>query len=261
MTQRGRWGVAARAVLFVVCSAVVLAVASRWTRGNLQTACVTAAATFLLTLLFVRWEGVRLADAGAKLVRESFRRFAVAFLVGLTLPLLRAGVVMMVTGLRYERVPGFSVVEAMIALATYMALASREELAFRGYPLQILDRRFGAWIALLATAILFALEHVLGGWSWWQALFGSGVGALLFGAAALRTRGLAVPIGLHAAWNFCDAMLGGKGTHGLWKPAVAADAMARVEATQWIVYVLIMMTATAAIWFWPRGGMEVVVES
>jgi uncharacterized protein len=258
MKQRSSWGVAARAVLFVVCSAVLLAIASRWTKGNLQTACATAVATFLLTLLFLRWEGVGLADAGAKLVRGSFGRFAFAFLVGLGLPLTRAGVVMMVTGLRYDRMPGFSFVEVMIALVTYIALACREELAFRGYPLRMLDRRFGAWIALLATAILFALEHVLGGWSWWQALFGSGVGALLFGAAALRTRGLAVPIGLHAAWNFGDAMLGGKGMPGLWKPAVAADAMARVEATQWIAYVLIMMAAATAIWFWPRGGLEVV---
>jgi hypothetical protein len=85
MKQRSSWGVAARAVLFVVCSAVLLAIASRWTRGNLQTACATAVATFLLTLLFVRWEGVGLAAAGAKLVRGSFGRFAVAFLVGLAL--------------------------------------------------------------------------------------------------------------------------------------------------------------------------------
>jgi uncharacterized protein len=167
--------------------------------------------------------------------------------------LLRAGVVMIVTGLRYERVPGFSFVEMMIALVTYIALACREELAFRGYPLQMLDRRFGAWIALLATAILFALEHVLGGWTWWQALFGSGIGALLFGAAALRTRGLAVPIGLHVAWNFGDAMLGGKGVPGLWKPVAEANAIARIESAQWIVYVLIMMTATAAIWFLATG--------
>lgn len=73
-----------------------------------------------------------------------------------------------------------------------------------------------------------------------------------FGAAAMRTHGLAVPIGLHAAWNFGDAMLGGKGTAGLWKPVVEAGAMRRVETTQWIVYVLIILTTTMAIWLWPR---------
>jgi membrane protease YdiL (CAAX protease family) len=106
------------------------------------------------------------------------------------------------------------------------------------------------------TTLLFAAEHALGGWTWWQALFGSGVGALLFGAAALRTRGLAVPIGLHAAWNFGDTMLGGKGTPGFWKPVVDSNAIERVETAQWAIYVVVMIVAAAAIWFWPRGVMK-----
>jgi membrane protease YdiL (CAAX protease family) len=256
--ERSRWGVAARAVLFVACSAVLLAVASRWIHETLKLACACALGTLLLTVLFVRREGVGLADVGVKLVRGSFGRFAVAFAAGLGLPFLRAGLVMMGTGMRYERVQGFTFAEVLFSLATYVALASREELAFRGYPLQMLNRRFGAWIALTVISLLFAAEHALGGWTWWQALFGSGVGALLFGAAALRTRGLAVPIGLHAAWNFGDTMLGGKGTPGFWKPVVDANAIERVETAQWAIYVVVMIVATAAIWFWPRGATKTV---
>jgi membrane protease YdiL (CAAX protease family) len=172
------------------------------------------------------------------------------------LPFLRAGLVMMGTGLRYEHVHGFTSTGALLSLATYVALASREELAFRGYPLQMLNRRFGAGIALVTISLLFAAEHALGGWTWWQAVFGSGVGALLFGVAALRTGGLAVPIGLHAAWNFGDAMLGGKGTPGLWKPVLDANAMERVETAQWAIYVVVMIVASAAIWLWPRDPVD-----
>ncbi len=256
--ERSRWGVAARAVLFVVCSAVLLAVASRWIHDTLKLACACAVGTLLLTVVFVRWEGVGLADVGVKLVPGSFGRFAVAFIAGLGLPFLRAGLVMMGTGLRYERAQGFTLAEVWLSLATYIALASREELAFRGYPLQMLNRRFGAGTALTVISLLFAAEHALGGWTWWQALFGSGMGALLFGVAALRTRGLAVPIGLHAAWNFGDTMLGGKGTTGFWKPVVDANAIERVETAQWAIYVVVMIVATAAIWFWPRGAMKTV---
>ena len=67
-----------------------------------------------------------------------------------------------------------------------------------------------------------------------------------------------VPIGLHAAWNFGDTMLGGKGMVGLWRPVIKAETMAQVESAQWIAYVLVMMVATAAIWLWPRGKMEMV---
>jgi len=243
-------------MLFVMCSAVLLAVASRWIHGTLKLACACALGTLLLTVQFVRWEGVGLADAGVKLVGGSLGRFAVAFGAGLGLPLLRAGLVMMGTGLRYERVQGFTLTEALFSLATYVALASREELAFRGYPLQMLNRRFDAWAAMTVIALLFAAEHALGGWTWWQALFGSGVGALLFGAAALRTRGLAVPIGLHAAWNFGDSMLGGKATPGFWKPVVDANAIERVETAQWAIYGVVIIVATAAIWFWPREATK-----
>jgi membrane protease YdiL (CAAX protease family) len=256
--RRKGWGVAVRSLLFVVFSAVLLAVASRWIPGTLKLACACALGTLLLTVLFVRWEGVGLEDVGVKLVRGSLGRFAVAFGAGLGLAFLRAGLVMMGTGLRYERVQGFTLTEALFSLATYLALASREELAFRGYPLQTLNRRFGAGTALTVISLLFAAEHALGGWTWWQALLGSGLGALLFGAAALRTRGLAVPIGLHAAWNFGDSMLGGKGTLGLWKPVVDANAIERVETAQWAIYVVVMIVATAAIWFWPRGAMKTV---
>lgn len=252
MSRKSAWSLTARAILFVVCSAVLLAVASRWTNGDLQTACVSAAATFLLTMVFVRWEGVTLADAGARPARGSLLRFALAFLAGLSLPMLRAALVAMTTGVRYERVHGLGISHVMLWLAVYIALASREELAFRGYPLQMLSKRFGAWPALFLMALLFAAEHALGGWTWWQALFGSGVGALLFGAAAVRTQGLAVPIGLHAAWNFGDRMLSGKGTDGLWRPVAEADAVLRVEIAQWLAYVLIMLAATLLIWYWPR---------
>lgn len=253
MDRRSGFGVAARTVLFVACSAISLAIASRWIKGMLAIGFVSAIATLLLTVVFVRWEQLRLSDAGAELVRGSLGRFVIAFVAGLGLPLLRAGLVTVVTGLRYERVQNLTFSEVVLAFATYIALASREELAFRGYPLQMLDRRFGAWIAQIVIAALFAMEHVLGGWTWWQGLLGSGVGALLFGAAALRTRGLAVPIGLHAAWNFGDTMLGGKGTPGLWRPVIEAHAQKHIEMTQWVSYVFVIMGTTVAIWLWPNA--------
>jgi len=102
-------------------------------------------------------------------------------------------------------------------------LAVREELAFHGYPLQRLKSIFGIWGAQLIVAFVFAFEHVLGGSTWQLALLGAGVGSLLFGMAAIATRGLAMPIGLHAAWNIGDWIRGGKGSVGFWKPIVEDD--------------------------------------
>src|SRR5580765_7514942 len=258
MDQQRRWRLAVRAVSFVVCTAIVLAIAARWERvpyGQLLVGCATSIGALLLTAFFVRGEGLRLNDVGAQLVRGSLPRFAAAFLGGLTLPFLRAGIGMLLTHTHYENSGSFTVTAALLSLATYVALACREELAFRGYPLRRLESGFGTWPAQLLIAALFATEHVLGGWTWKQALLGAGVGSILFGAAALRTRGLAVPIGLHAAWNFGDWMLGGKETAGLWKPVLEMEASGHAGTIQMVSYLAVMITATAVVWFWPRGSM------
>lgn len=62
-----------------------------------------------------------------------------------------------------------------------------------------------------------------------NALFGAFVGSILFGMAALTTRGLAVPIGVHAAWNFGEWIVGEKEIPGLWKPVIPGGHSATAD--------------------------------
>jgi CAAX protease family protein len=137
------------------------------------------------------------------------------------------------------------------ALMAYLALSIREELGFRGYPLRRLDRVFGLWAAQLFVAIVFAAEHRLGGLPWSQALLGPGAGSLLFGMIAIATRGLAVGIGVHAAWNFGQWALGLKGQPGLWQ-GVVKDGVQESARTGTISYLAVIGAATLAFWFWHR---------
>jgi hypothetical protein len=133
-------------------------------------------------------------------------------------------------------------------MAAYLLLACREELAFRGYPLRQLERSFGVWPAQLLVAAAFALEHRAGGYSWTNALFGAFIGSLLFGMAALATRGLALPIGLHAGWNFGQWMIGEKETPGIWTPVQANGPSAHADHVALAAYVLVFAAATLAFW-------------
>ncbi|MEG9435147.1 CPBP family intramembrane metalloprotease [Edaphobacter sp. HDX4] len=72
-----------------------------------------------------------------------------------------------------------------------------------------------AWTAQFAVALVFALEHLAGGATWINAILGTVGGSLLFGMAAIVMRGLAVPIGLHGAWNFGQWTLGEKESSGI----------------------------------------------
>jgi len=157
---------------------------------------------------------------------------------------------------RWVRSEGVGSLQIATSLTIYFLLSCREELAFHGYPLQRLMPAFGLWGAQSIVALVFAVEHVAGGSTWVQALFGASVGSLLFGMAAIATRGLAVPIGLHAAWNFGDWMRGGKGSSGLWHPVTADVFRDRADLVGIIGYVIVMVSATLAFWWLYRQAHE-----
>jgi membrane protease YdiL (CAAX protease family) len=102
-----------------------------------------------------------------------------------------------------------------MALAAIAGAATVEELLLRGYLFQVLAEGTRSWIAVLATAAVFALLHNTNqGWVWSAAptLFLHGV---LLGVAYLRTRSLWFAIGIHLAWNFTQGPVWGLAVSGV----------------------------------------------
>lgn len=250
-----RWGALGRVLLFSVGCAVVLAtIAPLAPKGTGQTSelfvgTLGSLGAFGLTLLFVRWEGLHLENIGVSPDRGSLTRFALGFLIGLILIALNSAVLWTVGRVRWVRVPEIGWPDVTVTWIAYLSLSVREELAFHGYPLQRLKPFFGLWGAQLIVAFVFAMEHVAGGSTWGLALLGAGVGSVLFGMAAIATRGLALPIGLHAAWNMGDWVRGGKGSAGPWRPVVEDAFKERSAFVGISSYVLVMCVATLAFWW------------
>jgi Type II CAAX prenyl endopeptidase Rce1-like len=105
-----------------------------------------------------------------------------------------------------------------------------EELGFRGYPLRTLVPGLGLWPAQAIVAVAFSLCHLAFGWSWTTILLGVIPSALLFGMAAIASRGLAVPIGLHAGVNLAQSSMSGNSSWGFWKLAMDDQARGRITA-------------------------------
>jgi len=168
------------------------------------------------------------------------------FALGLLLVAFQTCFVMLAGHVHWVRTSSVGLVSVGTALLAYVALASREELAFRGYPLRRLHSCFGLWTAQIVVALAFAMEHVAGGSTWTNAMLGAFVGSLLFGMAALAMRGLAVPIGLHAAWNFGQWTIGEKENSGLWRPVVEQGYKQHVDHMGMLGYLLVFGSATVA---------------
>lgn len=257
------WQSLGRVLLFYCGTVVVLATAAPlaprepWLAHLLFIGAAASVGTFILTFLFVRWDGLRLADVGAWPDRRSALHLAVGFLIGLGLVAFHTLMAWGAGHVRWVPASGASFVEATLTLIAFLLLSTREELAFHGYALRRLGTLTGFRVALVVTALVFALEHQAGGSTWGQSLFGAGIGSLLFGIAALATRGLALPIGLHAAWNFGDWIRGGKGSGGYWTAIVENGFEEQVMFRGMMCYILVMGLATLAFWRWHQLRKEI----
>ncbi len=111
-----------------------------------------------------------------------------------------------------------------LLVATAIVPGILEEIFFRGILFRWIEEWAGSWAALLVTAALFGVAHILNPNATWFSSFAIALEAgLLLGGAYMLTRSLWMPIGLHAAWNFVQG--------AIWDvPVSGLDEQGLVEA-------------------------------
>lgn len=116
---------------------------------------------------------------------------------------LFAVVILSIALLGGYQVVGWGSPGGALALVGFMAAAAvTEELLFRGVLFRIVEEWTGTWIALVLTAALFGLSHLLNPHAtvWGAFAIAIEAGAMLASAYA-ATRTLWFPIGVHFGWN------------------------------------------------------------
>jgi uncharacterized protein len=152
---------------------------------------------------------------------------------------------------------------ALLPAATLMAaVAIAEEFLFRGFLFQRLIDGLGQWWAQLIIAGLFVLTHS-------TALEGAGeirylaglnifVASFMFGFAFIKTRSLAMPIGIHFAANFVQGGVLGFGVSGNEEQGLLAPVF---NGPAWLTGgafgleasapgLVCVVTITVALWRW-----------
>jgi membrane protease YdiL (CAAX protease family) len=251
--QKKQLSTLARVLFFYTCSLAVLMFTSRITKtlspqiADLLSIILAVVLTFILVYLFTSWEKLHLADVGLMPGKDSIRRFAAGYGIGLTMSILQGLTVLSFGHLHLTLVPHITATQIILPFLLYLFIACREELVFRSYSLRSLDFSFSSLIALIIITAIFILEHVIAGVSWKMAIIGSGLGGVLFGVAALKSRGLALPLGLHSAWNFGQWVVGFKNKPGIWNAVVDKGFEKQTENISLTAFAIVMLLAIIAI--------------
>ena len=115
----------------------------------------------------------------------------------------------------------------LTSIPGYLLFGVLEEVIARAIVLRILDEWLGSWPALLLSALLFGLLHVL---NHGATMTDAGAivieGGLLLGAAFMFTGRLWLCIGIHTAWNFTQGgvfsvAVSGGDSHGLFNTTLS----------------------------------------
>jgi hypothetical protein len=225
--------------------------------------------TLAATWLCQRLRGDTLAGAGFLLGRRWAREALWGTLAGIGLMVAAAGMVWVEGGVTWVLNPARSLAALGFGALMFLQVALFEECLFRGFLFQRMLDGLGAWPTQTILALLFALAHwgnpgMHGAIRIWATL-DIALAAVLLGLAYLRTRSLAMPVGIHLGWNWAQGNLlgfavSGTGAGKSWvlpvfhgKPDWISGGAFGLEAS--IFGVVAVAVAIGLLWRWkgPEG--------
>ncbi len=194
----------------------------------------------LLSAFVVRRQHRTLALLGLPTTSARLHECGVGLAVSVPLFVGVAGMQSLIVGAPWHWLGSASAARALAGAPLVLALVLAEELLFRGVAFQMLRALTGDRAAVLLSALCFGAYHLVGSHDWAMgAVFRfalPALGGVLFGWAAIRSRGLALPIGLHWGGNWVQAQVAvfqptgqaaAAPVAGVWRiPVTAADVQA-----------------------------------
>ncbi|HSN49402.1 MAG TPA: CPBP family intramembrane glutamic endopeptidase [Flavobacterium sp.] len=152
-----------------------------------------------------------------------FKELSLGLLIGTVLMILPVLILTILGFINWQ--PNILSYKTIVSgFSLYLLVAVAEELLFRGFMFQRLIQAFGQWPAQLVLAGLFLLTHInnpgMTGTVKILASVNIFIASIMFGIAYLKTKSLAMPIGLHFMANFMQGTVLGFGVSGSKDPSL-----------------------------------------
>ena len=228
----------------------------------------------VLGVLAASWLGLHLEDRswaslGLGLNRRFLRELVLGTLGGAALIGTAAALAAATGAVHWVRTPGATLGDLGAAAWFFLAVATYEELLFRGYPFQRAVDGLGFTGAQGLFALLFAALHWnnpgMTGVSLAWGTLNIALAAVLLGFCWRRTGSLALPMGVHLGWNWAQGSLLGLGVSGNasrgWltplfhaRPVWLSGGTFGLEAS--LPCALVCSAAIVLLWRWQGWGAD-----
>jgi membrane protease YdiL (CAAX protease family) len=164
--------------------------------------------SLLTTWLFLRFDRKTFPGIGLNFERSTLRKFFTGILIGIVLMGIIVMFVIYFSGFGITINKNSGLLNYLLWTSPLILLAFMEEVGFRAYPLLLLKDKLGIRMSIIITSILFALYHIMNGWTLAGSFLGPGICGIVFGLAAIYSKGIAMPTGIHYAFNLTTDAFG-----------------------------------------------------
>lgn len=173
----------------------------------------------LITNVALRFDVKKFSDIGLRWQRTTLLKFFGGFLAGALIFGLIIAAIVGFTPLTLNSAQPIDLWSALLLSSiALIPQAWMEEIAFRAYPLILLQKSYGVRYATYMGAIAFALYHFIPGGNLLGSFLGPGIWGVAYGVMAVWTKGIAFPTGFHFALNISQAVCGMKEPYTpIWK--------------------------------------------
>jgi hypothetical protein len=191
-------------------------------------------AAFLTSFLFLKFDKKQFSDIGLFFQRNTVVKFFAGVIAGCIIMGLLAISVLYFSNVTIEVNPGSNFLHFLLVTLPLIPLAFMEELGFRAYPLEVLKNKIGIRLSIIITSILFALYHIANGWTIASSFSGPAIWGLIYGLAAIYSKGIAMPTGIHYAANLVTSAFGAaNNTVSIWTIKQSNTSTTKYQRIDW----------------------------
>jgi hypothetical protein len=163
--------------------------------------------TFLLIWIFTKFIDKEKIISLGFVTKNRLNDSIIGFLTGAFIMTTGYSILLFLGEINFQKII-FNSKEIIISFLIFVFVAIMEEVIFRGYILKNLMLSFNKYLALILSAVLFALMHGLNPNIDLFSLTNIFLAGILLGISYIHTKNLWFPIALHLSWNFFQTMYG-----------------------------------------------------